>query len=108
MFKERIGSEVTKADIVDQISSGTGLTKTETEAVINAFMSIVKAAIAEGEPVYLRGFGTFKAQRRAARTARNPRTNEAVRVAERVLPIFKASQEFRDEVERKVDPDEVS
>ncbi len=98
---------MTKADIVDRIAAGTGLTKTETEAVINGFMAIVKAAVTDGESVYLRGFGTFKAQRRAARTARNPRTNQEVRVSERVLPIFKASQEFRDAVETRLDPEEL-
>ncbi len=98
---------MTKADIVDQIADGTGLTKTETEAVINGFMAIVKSALTDGESVYLRGFGTFKSQRRAARTARNPRTNEEVRVRERVLPTFKASQEFRDAVESRLDPSDV-
>ncbi len=99
---------MTKADIVDRIAEGTGLTKTETEAVINGFMAIVKSAITEGEAVYLRGFGTFKAQRRAPRTARNPRTNEEVRVKERVLPVFKASQEFRDAVQSRVNPGDVT
>jgi nucleoid DNA-binding protein len=98
---------VTKADIVDRIADGTGLTKTETEAVINGFMTIVKSALTEGESVYLRGFGTFKAQKRAARTARNPRTNQEVRVSERVLPVFKASQEFRDAVESRLDPQDI-
>jgi len=98
---------VTKADIVDRIADGTGLTKTETEAVINGFMTIVKSALTEGESVYLRGFGTFKAQKRAARTARNPRTNQEVRVSERVLPVFKASQEFRDAVESRLDPKDI-
>ena len=98
---------MTKADIVDQISAGTGLTKTEAEAVINGFMSIVKSAVTQGESVYLRGFGTFKAQWRAARTARNPRTNEEVYVRERALPIFKASQDFRDAVEHALNSDEV-
>ncbi len=99
---------MTKADIVDRIADGTGLTKTEAEAVINGFMTIVKSALTEGESVYLRGFGTFKAQRRAARTARNPRTNQEVRVNERVLPVFKASQEFRDAVEQGLNPQDVA
>ena len=66
---------MTKADIIERISSGTGLTKLETEAVVNGFISIVKESLLDGERVDLRGFGSFGVQHRAARTARNPRTN---------------------------------
>ena len=90
---------MTKADIVDQISSATGLTKLETEAVINGFIASVKQAIVGGETIHLRGFGSFQVQHRAPRTARNPRTNEAVKIGERYVPIFKASREFRDSVD---------
>jgi len=93
---------VTKADIVDQISSATGLTKLETEAVINGFIASVKDAITSGETIHLRGFGSFQVQHRAPRTARNPRTNQAVKIGERYVPIFKASREFRDSVDEGV------
>lgn len=90
---------MTKADIVDQIASATGLTKLETEAVINGFITSVKDAVVTGETIHLRGFGSFQAQHRAARTARNPRTNEEVKIGERYVPVFKASKEFRGAVD---------
>lgn len=89
---------MTKADIIDRISSGTGLTKLETEAVVNGFMTVVKQALLENERVDLRGFGSFSVQHRAARTARNPRTNEPVHVPPTYIPLFKPSREFRNDV----------
>ena len=86
---------MTKADIVDRIATATGLTKMETEAVVDGFMATVVDAVADADGVELRGFGSFRAQPRAARTARNPRTNEVVPVPARVLPVFRPASEFR-------------
>ncbi len=89
-----------KADIIDRIAIGTGLTKLETEAVVNGFIHVVIEALKEGESIELRGFGTFKVQHRAARTARNPRTNEELQVPARNVPVFKPSKDFRSTIER--------
>ena len=89
---------MTKAQIVDRIADATGLTKLETEAVVDGFMHTVIEAVAEGDGVELRGFGSFRAQHRAARTARNPRTNEVVPVPPRTLPVFRPAAEFRTRV----------
>lgn len=93
---------MTKADIIDQISAGTGLTKLETEAVVNGFITVVKSEMLRGGRVDLRGFGAFTVQHRAARTARNPRTNTPVHVAASTIPVFKPSKEFRKEVDESV------
>jgi nucleoid DNA-binding protein len=90
---------VTKAEIVERIAAGTGLTKLETEAVVNGFLHTVKDAMLRSERVDLRGFGCFLVQERAPRSARNPRTNEPIAVPASHIPVFKASREFR----RKVD-----
>ena len=89
---------MTKADIIDQVAAGTGLTKIETEAVINGFISVVKGALRNHERIEIRGFGSFKVQERAPRTARNPRTNEEVLVDSCFVPVFKPSQHLRNEV----------
>jgi nucleoid DNA-binding protein len=86
---------MTKADIVDRIAAGTGLTKVETEAVVDGFMVTVIDALATGGGVELRGFGSFRVRERAARTARNPLTDEPVEVPARRVPVFKPAQEFR-------------
>lgn len=90
---------MTKADIIERIASGTGLTKIETEAVVNGFIATVIKALTQGEGVELRGFGSFRTQHRAARTARNPRTKEIVEIDARYVPVFKASKDFRDAVD---------
>ena len=58
---------MTKADIVDHIASGTGLTKVETEAVVDGFIQTVIEALKEGRNIEIRGFGSFIAKKRRAR-----------------------------------------
>ena len=86
---------MTKADIVDVIASATGLTKVETEAVVDGFISTVVSAMKEGKNIEIRGFGSFKVKKRKGRVARNPRTGEQVMVDEHFVPIFKVSKEMK-------------
>ena len=89
---------MTKADIVHVISTSVGLTKVETEAVVNGFMETVTDAMKRGEHIELRGFGSFKVVKRAKRVARNPKTNVEVIVPEQFVPILKFSKDFKEEV----------
>ena len=89
---------MTKADMVDIISSSVGLTKVETEAVVNGFMETVINAMKRGETIELRGFGSFKVVKRAQRVARNPKTNEEVIVPEQFAPVLKMSKDFKEAV----------
>ncbi len=86
---------MTKADIVDVIASGTGLTKVETEAVVDGFIQTVIASLRDGKNIEIRGFGSFKVKKRKGRMARNPRTGEAVPVQDHYVPIFKVSKELK-------------
>jgi DNA-binding protein HU-beta len=86
---------LTKADIVDVIASATGLTKVETEAVVDGFISTVINSLKEGKNIEIRGFGSFKVKKRRGRMARNPRTGEQVRVDEHYVPLFKVSKELK-------------
>lgn len=86
---------MTKADIVDRIADGTGLTKLETEAVVDGFVITVMEALESGDAVELRGFGSFRVRERAARMARNPQTDEPVEVPRQFVPSFKPSRAFR-------------
>ena len=63
-------------------------------------LDAVKDTLARGDHIEIRGFGTFKVRHRKARTARNPRTGEPVKVAPRVAPVFKPSGHFRSRVDR--------
>jgi len=92
---------VTKADIVNQIADATGLTKTDTSAVVEGFLASVVTALRDGEHLEIRGFGTFKVIKRASRTGRNPKTGDVVKIPERPVPVFKPSRELRASVEEK-------
>lgn len=89
---------MTKADIVDHIASGTGLTKVETEAVVDGFIQTVIEALKEGRNIEIRGFGSFKTKKRKGRMARNPRTGEQVQVDEHFVPFFKVSKDLKSTV----------
>jgi len=93
---------MTKADIVDRIAEGTGLTKIETKAVVDGFMTVVSQALKEGERIELRGFGSFSVQHRAPRTARNPQTNEPIRVEARYVPVFNVSKQLEEAVDARM------
>lgn len=86
---------MTKADIVDIVAEGTGLTKLETEAVIEGFFNSVIEALRNGNGIEIRGFGTYKVKHKNARYARNPKTGEKVYVPEHFVPVFKFSKDFK-------------
>ena len=89
-----MGTNITKADIVDEIAKNTGLTKIETKAVVEGVLSTIMEAVSNGKRIELRGFGVFKSKERKPRIARNPKTGEEVPLEKRVVPIFKPSPEF--------------
>ncbi len=95
---------MTKADIVRRIAQATGLTKTDTAAVVDGFIDSVIDALERGEHIEIRGFGTFKAVSRAPRTGRNPRTGSEVKISRRRAPVFKPSKELRARVEENGTP----
>ena len=97
----KIGSKtVTKADIVDRVSNATGLTKVETEIVINGIMNTITSALENNMRIELRGFGTFGVKKRDPRKARNPGTGETVYLPERYVPTFKPSGLLRKNVNK--------
>jgi nucleoid DNA-binding protein len=89
---------MTKADIVDQISERTGLTKKDVAETVDSFLNAVARALQSGHHIEIRGFGTFRVKDRKSRIARNPRTGEAVPVPPRKVPVFKVSKELKDMV----------
>ena len=93
---------MTKADLVEQVADAIGsrITKRECGLVVDAFLDAVKEALARGDGIELRGFGTFKVRHRKARAGRNPRTGEAVEVPPRDVPVFKPSRHLRSRVDR--------
>jgi len=86
---------VTKADIVNKISQELDVQKKDIAFVIDSFFEIIKNELSKGEGIELRGFGTFGHKIRKGRTARNPRSGEAVSVGDRVVITFKPGKEFK-------------
>jgi DNA-binding protein HU-beta len=86
---------MTKADLVDKVAMGTGLTKLETEAIIEGFFKTVIESLKEGRGIEIRGFGSYKVKKKNARHARNPKTGERVEVPEHFVPTFKFSKDFK-------------
>ncbi len=88
------------SDIKDRIAREGGLEyeieNTEITAIIDAFFETVKDAVTKGESIELRGFGTFKHKVRAAKVARNPRTNQPVNMQKHAIPYFKPGIQFKD------------
>ncbi len=89
---------MTKQDIVNQIAKQTGVDKTTTLAVVEAFMEQVKDSLSANENVYLRGFGSFILKKRAQKTARNITQNTTMIIPEHNIPAFKPAKVFFDAV----------
>ena len=85
---------MTKADIVNEISKTTGLDKASVLETLEKFMEVVKDSLANGENVYLRGFGSFVVKKRAQKTARNISKNTTIIIPEHNIPAFKPAKTF--------------
>ena len=93
---------MTKAEVVSNIASKTGVEKVTTLAIVESFMSEIMSAVSENEAVFLRGFGTFKAKKRAKKTGRNIKKNTTIIIPEHHIPAFKPAKSFVQEVKNKV------
>lgn len=89
---------MTKADIVNEISKNTGIDKQTVLSSVESFMEIVKGSLANGDNVYLRGFGSFVIKKRAQKTARNISKNTTIIIPEHNIPAFKPAKTFLNEV----------
>lgn len=79
-----------KADLVSEIASRTGLTKTKSSEVIDSVIESIQESLSRGEKVTLVGFGTFDTITRKARKGRNPKTGEELNIPEKRAARFKA------------------
>ena len=84
-----------KADLIDAVSAQLDTSKKDVSDVVETILHEVKRAISRGEKVAISGFGVFERQSRAARTGRNPRTGEAVKIKATKLPKFRPGAEFK-------------
>ena len=89
---------MTKAEIVAVISSKTGIEKGAVQKVVENFMEVVKASMANGDNVYLRGFGSFIIKHRAQKAARNITRKTTMVIPAHNIPAFKPAKTFMNAV----------
>ncbi len=92
---------MTKAELVGEISRKTGLEKKQVLETVETFMEVVSSSLSAGEPVYLRGFGSFIVKQRAAKTARNITKNTTIQLPARKVPAFKPSKTLSVKIDKK-------
>jgi DNA-binding protein HU-beta len=85
---------VTKAEVIAEIVAKTGLDKSDVSATIEKFFDVVKNSLANGENIYVRGFGSFINKKRAQKVARDISKNESIVIKAHFVPSFKPSKEF--------------
>ena len=95
---------MTRAQIAARISEATGLSKKETEVVVEGFISCIIECLKDNGNVEIRGFGTFKNNIKQPRVARNPKTGENINLEKRFIPMFKVSKEFKKIVQDNLAP----
>ena len=90
-----------KAELIEAIVKETELSKAAAGRVLNTVIDTITKTVAKKQDVQLIGFGTFKAAKRAARTGKNPRTGEKLKIAAATVPKFSAGAAFKAAVNKK-------
>lgn len=91
-----------KADLVASISEKTGVAKVDVLVTLETFFSEIKDTLADGENVYVRGFGSFILKKRAKKIGRHIKENKPIEIPEHYIPAFKPSKVFVDQVKDNV------
>ncbi|MEX0935398.1 MAG: HU family DNA-binding protein [Gemmatimonadota bacterium] len=93
-----------KSELVDALADATGMTKADAGRAIDALFStddgIIAKSLKKGKKVQITGFGTYETKHRKARTGRNPRTGETIRIAATKTPGFRAGKGLKDAVKK--------
>ena len=89
---------MTKAEIVNEVAKTTGIEKSTVLAVVENFTEVVKESLVAGNPVYLRGFGSFIIKHRAQKAARNITRKTTMTIPAHDIPAFKPAKEFQEKV----------
>jgi len=97
---------MTKADLVKAISEETGIIRKDVAIIVDSMLNMIKDKMKDGNHLEIRQFGTYKLKVRKPRIGRNPKTKATVKVPQRVVPTFKFSREFKQEI-TKMNPDKI-
>ena len=89
---------MTKAELVDKIASGAGLSKTDALKSLDASLNAIRSALKKGQKVTLVGFGTFSVAKRKSRKGRNPRTGDIITIPASKIPKFTSGKSLKEAV----------
>jgi len=87
---------MTKAELVEEVSRVSDLTKKHSEVIVDTVFHSIIVALQRGEKIELRGFGSFRLRKREPRKGRNPKTGARVEVPPKQVPYFKPGKELKD------------
>jgi len=85
-----------KAELIDAVAEAADISKVQAGKALDAFSNNIIGALKKNDQVTLVGFGTFGVRKRAARSGRNPRTGETIRIKAAKVPTFKPGKALRD------------
>lgn len=85
-----------KQELIAAISQEAEISKKDADRALSATINAISKALADGDKIQLVGFGTFEVRERAARTGKNPRTGEVIKIAASKVPAFKAGKALKD------------
>jgi integration host factor subunit beta len=90
---------MTKSELIENLTvANEMLNKREAELIVNTIFDGIGQALAVGDRVEIRGFGSFTVRERDAREARNPKSGTVVRIPSKKTPFFKTGKELRERV----------
>src|SRR5436190_8225656 len=95
------GGSMTKAELVEEVSRVSDLTKKHSEVIVDTVFKSIIDALHRGEKIELRGFGSFRLRRREPRKGRNPKTGDKVDVPPKKVPYFKPGKELKELINRE-------
>ena len=94
---------MTKSELIQHLAErNPHLYQRDVERIVSTVFDEISGALARGDRVELRGFGSFSVKRRGPRTGRNPRTGDTVPVAEKFIPYFKSGKKLRERLNEKL------
>jgi integration host factor subunit beta len=102
------GGSMTKAELVEEVSRVSDLTKKHSEVIVDTVFKSIIDALHRGEKIELRGFGSFRLRKREPRKGRNPKTGDKVDVPPKKVPYFKPGKELKELINREVEASPVA
>ena len=97
------GGSMTKAELVEEVSRVSDLTKKHSEVIVDTVFRSIIEALHRGEKIELRGFGSFRLRKREPRKGRNPKTGDKVDVPPKKVPYFKPGKELKELINREAE-----